>query len=153
MSVPGVLEPTGPNRAFSRDGRPQRAHIEPVRSEPEPETPEADDRPNPADARTPEEFLLTMRRYLAWAGGWSYLELEYKCGGVVAADKFQRALEGTELPGYVFLMAFVTACVGTDEGERLRWATSWHRLRRAARAAEPARPHLHGLPGNRTDPR
>lgn len=141
VSVPGLLEPTGPNRAPHRTGWLDRVPsedmtlpIEPVESvRPDPER-----RPNPMDARTPAEFLLTMRRYLSWAGGWSYLELEYKCGGVVSAAKFQRALEGSGLPGYVFLMAFVTACVGTDEGERLRWATSWHRLRRAARAEEDA---------------
>ncbi|MFE1166197.1 hypothetical protein [Nocardiopsis sp. NPDC058789] len=141
MSVPGLLEPTGPNRtphlAGWLDHAPSETMslpVDPVESvRPEPV------RPNPMDARTPAEFLLTMRRYLSWAGGWSYLELEYKCGGVVSAAKFQRALEGSDLPGYVFLMAFVTACVGTDEGERLRWATSWHRLRRAARAEEDAR--------------
>ncbi|GAB3721191.1 hypothetical protein [Nocardiopsis oceani] len=156
MSAPGVLEPTGPNRSLLKDCGLDRVPSGPVpstgaaspatagpstdsgrpaetaRSEPE-------QRPDPMNSDSPAEFLLTMRRYLAWAGDWSYLELEYKCGGVVSAAKFQRALEGTELPGYVFLMAFVTACVGTDEGERLRWATSWHRLRRAARAEEDAR--------------
>jgi hypothetical protein len=139
VSVPGVLEPTGPNRSLPGPGRPDRAPSEPMTLTAQSACPEPDPRPNPMDAKTPAEFLLTMRRYLAWAGDWSYLELEYKCGGVVSAPKFQRALEGAELPGYVFLMAFVTACVGTDEGERLRWATSWHRLRRAARAEEDAR--------------
>lgn len=142
MSVPGVLEPTGPNRSLPRTGWLDRVPSEPMTLPIDPTEsvrPEPEQRPNPMDADTPAEFLLTMRRYLAWAGDWSYLELEYKCGGVVRAHKFQRALEGTELPGYVFLMAFVTACVGTDEGERLRWATSWHRLRRAARAEEDAR--------------
>lgn len=139
MSVPGLLEPTGPNRSLPRAGRPSRVHIKPMNTTLPATQPEPEQRPNPMDAQNPAEFLLTMRRYLAWAGDWSYLELEYKCGGVISSDKFQRALEGTELPGYVFLMAFVTACVGTDEGERLRWATSWHRLRRAARAAEDAR--------------
>lgn len=139
MSVPGLLEPTGPNRSLPQAGRPDRVQVKPMNT-PLPATqPEPEQRPNPMDARTPAEFLLTMRRYLVWAGDWSYLELEYKCGGVVSANKFQHALEGTTLPGYVFLMAFVTACVGTDEGERLRWATAWHRLRRAARAAEDAR--------------
>ena len=142
MSVPGVLEPTGPNRSLHRTGWLDRVPSEPMTLPTDPTEsvrPEPEQRPNPMDANTPAEFLLTMRRYLVWAGDWSYLELEYKCGGVVSSAKFQRALEGTELPGYVFLMAFVTACVGTDEGERLRWATSWHRLRRAARAEEDAR--------------
>ncbi|GHC73165.1 hypothetical protein GCM10007079_06860 [Nocardiopsis terrae] len=139
MSVPGVLEPTGPNRSLPRTGWLDLVPSEAMDTPVETTHPEPEQRPDPADANTPAEFLLTMRRYLAWAGDWSYLELEYKCGGVVSATKFQRALEGTELPGYVFLMAFVTACVGTDEGERLRWATSWHRLRRAARAEEDAR--------------
>ena len=143
MSVPGVLEPTGPNRSLPGTGWPNRVRLEPMTLPVDPAKgayPEPERRPNPMDANSPEEFLRTMRRYLAWAGDWSYLELEYKCGGVVRAARFQRALEGTELPGYVFLMAFVTACVGTDEVERLRWATSWHRLRRAARAEEDARP-------------
>ncbi len=142
MSAPGVLEPTGPNRSLPRAGLLGRVPSEPMAlpiNPTESTHPVPEQRPNPMDANTAAEFLLTMRRYLAWAGDWSYLELEYKCGGVVRAPKFQRALEGTELPGYVFLMAFVTACVGTDEGERLRWATSWHRLRRAARAEEDAR--------------
>lgn len=141
MRVPGVLEPTGPNRSLDWTGWLDRVPSEPMNPSTDPTEsarPEPEQRPNPMDANTPAEFLLTMRRYLAWAGDWSYLELEYMCGGVVSAPKFQRALEGTDLPGYVFLMAFVTACVGTDEGERLRWATSWHRLRRAARAEEDA---------------
>ena len=139
MSVPALLEPTGPNRSLYRSGRVARVRVD-LMSTPMTDAPsDSEQRPNPMDARTPAEFLLTMRRYLAWAGDWSYLELEFKCGGVVSSDKFRRALEGTELPGYVFLMAFVTACVGTDEGERLRWATAWHQLRRAARAAEDAR--------------
>lgn len=135
MSPTGVLEPTGPNRSLSRSSWLDRvlatssATVErhlPVRA-----LDGYDRRPNPLEAETPAEFLLTMRRYLVWAGDWSYLELEYLCGGVVKRSTFQDALEGTQLPRYVFMMAFVTACAGEDEGERNRWSTAWHRLRSA----------------------
>nr|WP_246405424.1 hypothetical protein [Nocardiopsis algeriensis] len=88
-----------------------------------------DRRPNPLHARTTAEFLLTMRRYVVWTGDWSYRELEYLCGGAVKSTTFQEVLEGDQLPRYVFLMAFVTACAGEDEAERQRWVTAWRRLR------------------------
>lgn len=135
MNPTNVLEPTGPNRAFGRTTWLDRVlstpsatverHI-PVRA-----LVGYEQRPNPLNARTPAEFLLTMRRYLVWAGDWSYLELEYLCGGAVKSSTFQQALEGTELPRYVFLMAFVTACAGTDDAERQRWTSAWQHLRSA----------------------
>ena len=106
MTRTGVLEPTGPNRSFATYRR-----------------------PDPLDARTPAEFTMIMRRYLVWAGDWSYQELEYLCGGLVSARSFQQVLEGNRLPRYVLLMAFVTACVGEDEAESRRWLTAWRILR------------------------
>ena len=106
MTRTGVLEPTGPNRSLATYRR-----------------------PDPLDARTPAEFTLIMRRYLVWAGAWSYQELEYLCGGLVGARTFQRVLEGDRLPRLVLLMAFVTACVGEDEAESRHWLAAWRALR------------------------
>lgn len=106
MTRTGVLEPTGPNRSLATYRR-----------------------PDPLDARTPAEFTSTMRRYLVWAGDWSFQELEYLCGGLVGARTFQRVLEGDRLPRYVMLMAFVTACVGENEAESRRWLIAWRALR------------------------
>ncbi|NYH52849.1 MULTISPECIES: hypothetical protein [Nocardiopsis] len=135
MTTTGVLEPTGPNRALGRTSWLDRVLATPSavveRHLPVRALDGYERRPNPLDAETPAEFLLTMRRYLVWAGDWSYVELEYLCGGAVKRSTFQQVLEGTALPGYVFLMAFVTACAGEDAGERQRWMTAWHRLRSA----------------------
>ncbi|WP_435113279.1 hypothetical protein [Nocardiopsis synnemataformans] len=135
MTTTGVLEPTGPNRSLGRTSWLDRVLTTPSSAVERHPTVRALDgyerRPNPLDAGTPAEFLLVMRRYLVWAGDWSYLELEYLCGGAVRATTFRDVLEGIQLPRYVFLMAFVTACAGEDTGERQRWTTAWHRLRSA----------------------
>ena len=137
MTTTGVLEPTGPNSALSRTSWVDRVLATdavvvesrlPVRA-----LAGYDGRPNPLHAPTPAGFLLTMRRYLVWAGDWSYRELEHLCGGAVGHSTFREVLEGSALPRYVFLMAFVTACAGEDERERRRWTTAWHRLRSADR--------------------
>ncbi|WP_116248310.1 hypothetical protein [Nocardiopsis sp. FIRDI 009] len=134
MRSTGVLEPTGPNGSLNGTGWLDRLLSTPVDGAVERTRPVRDlagyhQRPDPTDAATPAEFLLTMRRYLAWAGDWSYLELEYLCGGAVKSSSFRAALEGTRMPRYVVLMAFVTACAGEDEAERRRWVSAWHRLR------------------------
>lgn len=135
MTTTCVLEPTGPNRALGRTAWLDRLLADPGAAVERHRTVRSLDgyerRPNPLDAKNPAEFLLTMRRYLAWAGDWSYQELEYLCGGVVKHSTFREVLEGTELPRYVFLMAFVTACAGEDEDERRRWTSAWHGLRSA----------------------
>ncbi|WP_017614263.1 hypothetical protein [Nocardiopsis salina] len=107
MSPTGVLEPTGPNRSLASVAR-----------------------PDPLHARTPAEFTLIMRRCLAWAGGPTYQELEYRSGGTVSASAFHAALESERLPRYVMLLAFITACVGEDEAECQRWIAAWRALRR-----------------------
>ena len=137
MTPTGVLEPTGPNHAFDGGGWLDRLLSTPVaapveRSRPLRDIDGYEHRPNPLHARTTAEFLLTMRRYVVWAGDWSYRELEYLCGGAVKHSTFCQVLEGDRLPRYVFLMAFVTACAGEDEAERRRWVTAWHRVRDAA---------------------
>lgn len=106
MSATGVLEPTGPNRSLA-----------------------AWTRLDPLHARTPAEFTRTMRRCLARIGGLSYQELEYRSGGTVSARAFRGALESDHLPGYVMLLAFVTACVGENETECQRWIAAWRALR------------------------
>lgn len=136
MSDAGVLEPTGPNRSLRRSG-----WLDPIpfasvgaSGEPRGAVPEPADRDvgvSPLDARTPTEFVSAMRHYLARVGDWSYAELEYRCGGVVSAATFRQVLEGDELPGHVFLVAFVTACVGQDDGECQRWTAARSRLRAA----------------------
>ncbi|WP_159942597.1 MULTISPECIES: hypothetical protein [unclassified Nocardiopsis] len=136
MTTTGVLEPTGPNRALGPTSWLERVLVTSGSAVVERHLPVRalagyERRPNPLDARTPAEFLLTMRRYLVWAGDWSYWELEHLCGGAVKRSTFREVLEGTELPRYVFLMAFVTACAGEDEAERRRWVTAWRRLRAA----------------------
>ncbi|OLT28721.1 hypothetical protein BJF83_14635 [Nocardiopsis sp. CNR-923] len=136
MSSTGVLEPTGPNDSLGGAGWLDRLLATPVSGAVERPGAVRDragyhQRPDPTHAATAAEFLLTMRRYLVWAGDWSYAELEYLCGGAVKSSTFRAALEGTRLPRYVFLMAFVTACAGEDEAERRRWASAWHRLRRS----------------------
>ncbi|WP_304452697.1 hypothetical protein [Nocardiopsis sp. YSL2] len=135
MSTTAVLEPTGPNSSLRATGWLDRLLSTPIDTTVERigllrDLAGYDERPDPRRARSTEDFLLTMRRYLVWAGDWSYLELEYLCGGAVKAATFREVLEGTELPRYVFLMAFVTACAGEDEGERRRWVDAWRGLRR-----------------------
>jgi hypothetical protein len=137
VSTTGVLEPSGPNTSLRATNWLDHLLATPVDTTVERigllrDLAGYEDRPDPRDARTTAEFLLTMRRYLVWAGDWSYLELEYLCGGAVKAGTFREVLEGTSLPRYVFLMAFVTACAGEDPAERERWATAWRALHTAA---------------------
>ncbi|WP_046471181.1 helix-turn-helix domain-containing protein [Allosalinactinospora lopnorensis] len=87
-----------------------------------------DQRPNPLEAQTPAEFVQAMRRFRTWSGDWSYRELERFCGGAVPRSTFHAALTGDELPKFVVLMAFVSAC-GGNQDEVQRWVTGWRRLR------------------------
>lgn len=137
MSTTAVLEPTGPNASLRVTGWLDRLLSTPVDTTVERigllrDLAGYEERPDPRGAHSTAAFLLTMRRYLVWAGDWSYLELEYLCGGAVKAATFREVLEGTELPKYVFLMAFVTACAGEDAGERERWVSAWRELRRSS---------------------
>ena len=86
-------------------------------------------RPDPLEARTAQEFMHVMRRYHVWAGDSSYRALETLCGGVVKRSTFQVTLNGSQLPSYVFLTAFVTACAGEDPEEMRRWVTAWRQIR------------------------
>ncbi|MFV2195597.1 hypothetical protein [Nocardiopsis sp. LOL_012] len=135
MSPADVLEPTGPQKSLAGTGwldqllATPTGHVveRPIRVR---DRDGYHRRPDPTQATTPAEFLFTMRRYLVWAGDWSYRDLEYLCGGAVKAATFQDVLEGDRLPRYVFLMAFVTACAGEDESERRRWVDAWRRIHR-----------------------
>ncbi|MBB4932876.1 hypothetical protein F4561_003696 [Lipingzhangella halophila] len=87
-----------------------------------------DNRPNPLAAATPEQFVARMRDFWAWSGEWSYRELEQFSGGRVSRSNFHATLTGSDLPKYMVLCAFISAC-GGDEDELQRWVTAWRQLR------------------------
>ncbi|WP_067964328.1 hypothetical protein [Nocardiopsis trehalosi] len=86
-------------------------------------------RPNPLDAHTPAQFVEAMQRFRVWSGEWSLRQLERYCGGAVSRSTFHTTLANTrELPKFVVLCAFISAC-GGGEDEIQRWVTAWRRLR------------------------
>ncbi|MDA8370106.1 MAG: hypothetical protein M0026_09560 [Nocardiopsaceae bacterium] len=68
-----------------------------------------------------------MRRYRRWAGNPSFRLLAERCAHMCSAATFHGVLNGTELPKFTVLNAFVIAC-GGDEEEFQRWATAWRCL-------------------------
>lgn len=87
--------------------------------------------PNPAAARTPAEFMDTLRRYRKWAGEPSYRVMEHvikkQCGQHFAASTIHAALKGDELPSLPKVRAIIAACGGSDADQQ-RFATQWRRL-------------------------
>ena len=100
--------------------------------------------PNPAAARTPAEFMDTLRQYRKWAGEPSYRVMEHvvkkQCGQHFAASTIHAALKGDDLPSLPKVRAIIAACGGSDADQQ-RFATTWRRLTMPQRDdAQPPQP-------------
>jgi hypothetical protein len=107
--------------------------------------------PDPAAARTPAEFMDTLRRYRRWAGDPSYRAMETiiknQCGRPMSASTIHAALKGDSLPALAKVQAIITACGGRDTHQQM-FTTAWRRLVMPRHDGEqPARPSAHPSPG------
>jgi len=109
-----------------------------------PDQPGADLCPDPGSARTPAEYMDTLRRYRTWAGGPSLRAMEHviknNCGQHYSASTLHAALKARTLPTLPKVQAIITACGGTDEHQQM-FTTAWRRLT-LHDDAHPPRPHV-----------
>jgi hypothetical protein len=101
-----------------------------------PDAPGLDLCPDPGTARTPAQYMDTLRNYRIWAGQPSYRTMGQQCGQRFAASTIHAALSSNELPTLPMVQAVITSCGGTDAHQQM-FATAWRRLRMLR--PEPAR--------------
>jgi hypothetical protein len=111
-----------------------------------PDPPGADLCPDPAAARTPADFMDTLRRYRKWAGEPSMRYMEHviknQRGPHFAASTLHAALKGDTLPSLSKVQAIVTACGGSDAHQQM-FTTAWRRLTMPRHDdTQPPRPHV-----------
>lgn len=99
------------------------------------------DRPDPAAARTPAEFVEAMRRLKRWTGfGFRQLEKRATAGGhVLPRSTLTVALARDTVPREDLVAAFAHAC-GCDEGQTAGWVAARRRVAAAGTPEAPARP-------------
>jgi hypothetical protein len=101
--------------------------------------------PDPAGARTPAQFMNTLRRYRKWAGEPSFRIMEHvikkQHGQHFAASTIHAALKGDDLPSLPKVQAIITACGGSD-AHKQTFTTAWRRLIMPRQDdVQPPRPH------------
>lgn len=98
------------------------------------------DRPEPAAARTPAEFVEAMRRLKRWTGfGFRQLEKRATAGGhALPRSTLTVALARDTVPREDLVTAFAHAC-GCDEDQTAGWVAARRRVA-AAGVPEPALP-------------
>lgn len=101
-------------------------------------SPSGDERPDPAAAGTPAEFVDAMLRLKRWTG-WGFRRLENRAaaaGLALPRSTLTAALTRRTLPREDLVAAFTVAC-GCDEAETARWIAARRRI-----ASTPAAPDL-----------
>jgi hypothetical protein len=87
--------------------------------------------PDPGAARTPGQYMDTLRDYRTWAGGPSLRAMEHviksQCEKHYSASTLHSALKGDALPSLHKVQAIIIACGGTD-AHRQMFTTAWRRL-------------------------
>ena len=87
--------------------------------------------PDPATAKTPAEFMDTLRMYRVWAGKPSYRAMEHVIKNHpaqrFAASTIHAALKSDGLPTLQMVAAIITACGGSDAHQQT-FASTWRRL-------------------------
>lgn len=101
-----------------------------------PDLPGTDLCPDPGTARTPEEFMDSLRGFRAWAGQPSFRAMERQCARRFAASTMCTALRADTLPSLDMVHAIVTSCGGSPRHVHA-FATACRRL------SLPG----HGIPG------
>jgi hypothetical protein len=102
--------------------------------------------PDPGAARTPGEYMDTLRTYRTWAGGPSLRAMEHviksQCEKHYSASTLHSALKADTLPSLHKVQAIIIACGGTD-AHRQMFTTAWRRLTMSRHDdAHPPRPHV-----------
>jgi hypothetical protein len=96
-----------------------------------PDPPDVNLCPDPGAARTPREFMETLRNYRKWAGEPSFRAMEHvirtRRGQRFAASTIHAALKGQELPSLQKVQAIITACGGSESDQQM-FTTGWRRL-------------------------
>src|SRR5262245_8387070 len=87
------------------------------------------ERPNPANARTPAEFVDAMRQLKRWTGrGYRRLEKEAAAAGhILPRSTLTTALSRDTLPREDLVEAFACAC-GCDEDQAAQWIAVRRRI-------------------------
>lgn len=101
--------------------------------------------PDPKAARTPAEFVATMRQLRTWAD-LSYRQLERRAddaGDVLPRATISGVLARQDLPREELLAAFVRAC-GGDPATVDTWLEARRRLAMSAESAAPVPDDRHG---------
>lgn len=89
--------------------------------------------PDPRTAETVAEFIRIMAEYRIAAGEPTLRVMDANCGRAYSYSTFCRALKKNKLPKLAVVIAFITACHGSEE-DRVRFKTAWIRLRMAEEA-------------------
>ena len=92
--------------------------------------------PDPDAARTPAEFMDTLRRYWIWSGKLSYRSMARECDHQFAASTIFTALKADTLPSFDLAQAIVVACGGNEEHQR-SFRSAWRRLQMEQAANQP----------------
>ncbi|ADH69869.1 hypothetical protein [Nocardiopsis dassonvillei] len=90
---------------------------------------EYDERPDPLQTSSAEEFLEALREYRIWAGEPSFRKMSDNCRHKIAYSTLNTALNGGRLPKLHIVEAFIEGC-GGDRDDVRRWATAWRKLRK-----------------------
>ncbi|MFC0557406.1 hypothetical protein ACFFHJ_41605 [Planotetraspora thailandica] len=93
-------------------------------------------KPDPLIARTPAELVDRMRHYRIWAGDLTLRELVRRANNAFALSTLSKTLKEDKLPPLDLLVAFITACGGSDDDVQ-RWSTAWRQIRMPQACAEP----------------
>ncbi|MGD0701216.1 MAG: hypothetical protein ABSA02_15185 [Trebonia sp.] len=87
--------------------------------------------PDAGTARTPAQFMDTLRKYRKWAGEPSFRVMEHvirqQRGQHFAASTIHAALKSDDLPSLQKVQAIITACGGSDAHQQM-FTTAWRQL-------------------------
>ena len=92
--------------------------------------------PDPDVARTPAEFMDTLRRYWIWSGKPSYRSMARQGGRQFAASTIFTAMKADRLPSFDMVQVIVVACGGSEEHQR-SFRLAWRRLQMEQAASQP----------------
>jgi hypothetical protein len=100
-------------------------------------------RPDPLTAKTPAEFMVSLRQFRAWAGNPSLRAMSDQSNPHVSAATLATALSREVLPKLAVVEAVITACGGSEDDQR-RFAAGWRRLGVTQDGDDPHEPQQPG---------
>jgi hypothetical protein len=116
------------NQAEEGGGPPGRHRYPGRRSRGRPGEPDlVSQRPDPAAAATPPEFMQLLRQFRAWHGDPTFRAIAARSGQARVHSTICTALHGDTLPARETVRAIVTGCGGTAEDVRA-FDDAWNRI-------------------------